>query len=309
MTGGLPVLDAVDSVLVRELQRDGRATFQALADRVGLSRTAVRARVQSLLENGVVRVVGIVHAQVIGADAVGHLAVTVDGPARDVAAEVAKHPAVSFAGLSTGPQAVIAEARARDDAALALVVDDLRQLTGVASVEVFRSVDVVKDAHSVVRVLGDVILDDIDWRLLQELQRDGRAPYTRLAGIIGLSQAATRARVVRLMRSGVIQVTGLADPAALGSVELGGFGIIAAGVSVRRIAQEIAAVEGVRYVAAGFGRFDLVGRAEAGSAAHLVGVLDAVRSVAGVRLADSWHVLDVVKESYAADLPDRQSFT
>ena len=38
------MLDAVDAVLVRELQRDGRATFQALADRVGLSRTAVRAR-------------------------------------------------------------------------------------------------------------------------------------------------------------------------------------------------------------------------------------------------------------------------
>ena len=43
------MLDAVDAVLVRELQRDGRATFQALADRVGLSRTAVRARVQHLL--------------------------------------------------------------------------------------------------------------------------------------------------------------------------------------------------------------------------------------------------------------------
>jgi hypothetical protein len=111
------------------------------------------------------------------------------------------------------------------------------------------------------------------------------------------------------MRSGVIQVTGLADPAALGSIELGGFGIIASGGSVRRIAQEVAAVEGVRYVAAGFGRFDLVGRAEAGSTAHLVGVMDAVRSVVGVRLADSWHVLDVVKESYAADLPDRQTIT
>src|SRR3954454_7586913 len=98
-----PVLDAVDAVLVRELQRDGRATFQALADRVGLSRTAVRARVQSLLENGIVRVVGIVHAQVIGADAAGPLAGPVDGPAREVAAEVAKHPAVNFAGLSTGP--------------------------------------------------------------------------------------------------------------------------------------------------------------------------------------------------------------
>ncbi len=298
------MLDAVDSVLVRELQRDGRATFQALADRVGLSRTAVRARVQGLLEHGVVRVVGIVHAQVIGAGAVGHLTVVSTGPSRDVALELAKHPAICFAGLTTGPHAVVAEARARDDAALAVVVDDIRQLPGVASVEVFRSVEVVKDAHSVVRQLGEVMLDDIDWRLLQELQRDGRAPYTRLAGIIGLSQAATRARVVRLMRSGVIQVTGLADPAALGSLELAGFGVVT-GSAVRRVAGDLGALESVRYLSAGFGRFDLVGRIEAGSAAELVDALDTVRAVDGVRELDSWHMLDIVKESYAADLPDR----
>ena len=298
------MLDAVDSVLVRELQRDGRATFQALADRVGLSRTAVRARVQGLLEDGIVRVVGIVHARVIGAGAVGHLTVTSAGPARDVALELAKQPAICFAGLTTGPHAVVAEARARDDEALASVVDDIRRLQGVASVEVFRSVDVVKDAHSVVRPLGEVVLDDIDWRLLQELQRDGRAPYTRLAGIIGLSQAATRARVVRLMRSGVIQVTGLAAPAALGNLELAAFGVVA-GSAVREAARALGALDAVRYLSSGFGRFDLVGRIEAGSAAALVDALDTVRAVEGVRELDSWHVLDIVKESYAADLPDR----
>lgn len=298
------MLDAVDSVLVRELQRDGRATFQALADRVGLSRTAVRARVQGLLEEGIVRVVGIVHAQVIGAGAVGHLTVVSAGAARDVAQELAKQPAVCFAGLTTGPHAVVAEARARDDGALAAVVDDIRQLPGVSSVEVFRSVDVVKDTHSVVRPLGEVVLDDIDWRLLQELQRDGRAPYTRLAGVIGLSQAATRARVVRLMRSGVIQVTGLAAPAALGNLELAAFGVVA-GSAARRVARELGELDAVRYLSSGFGRFDLIGRIEAGSPAALVDALDAVRAVEGVQDLDSWHVLDIVKESYAVDLPDR----
>src|SRR5690606_23943192 len=193
------VLDAVDAVLVRELQRDGRATFQALADRVGLSRTAVRARVQHLLETRVVRVV------------------------RLVAAAIAERPAVSFTALTAGPHDLVAQVRTRDDAALAAEVDHIRSIPGVRAAEVFRSVSTVRDKHAVVRELGEVSLDDIDWRLLHELQRDGRAPYTRLAHVIGLSQAATRARVVRLMRSGVIQVTGLADPLALGAAELGGF--------------------------------------------------------------------------------------
>ncbi|MFC5183753.1 Lrp/AsnC family transcriptional regulator [Actinomadura harenae] len=298
------MLDAVDTVLVRELQRDGRATFQALADRVGLSRTAVRARVQSLLETGVVRVVGIVHSAVVGAEAVGHVSITVSGPAREVARAVAERPAVGFTALTAGPHDLVAQVRTRDDAALAAEVDHIRSVPGVEATEVFRTVATVRDAHAVVRTLDRITLDDIDWRLLQELQRDGRAPYTRLADIIGLSQAATRARVVRLMRSGVIQVTGLADPLALGAAELGGFGLAVTG-SLRRVAEAVAGLEGVRYLATGFGRYDIVGQAEASSRAELVEVLDAIRAIPGATVRESWHHLDVVKESYAVELPDK----
>jgi DNA-binding Lrp family transcriptional regulator len=297
------VLDAVDAVLVRELQRDGRATFQALADRVGLSRTAVRARVQHLLETQVVRVVGIVHAAVVGAEAIGHLSLTVDGSAREAAAAVAELPAVSFTALIAGPYDLVAQVRTRDDAALAAEVDQIRSVPGVRAAEVFRSVATVRDKHAVVRELGEVSLDDIDWRLLHELQRDGRAPYTRLAHVIGLSQAATRARVVRLMRTGVIQVTGLADPLALGAAELGGFGLVVTG-GLRKVAEAVAAQDGVRYLATGFGRYDIVGQAEAASRAELVAVLDAIRSVPGATVRESWHHLDVVKESYAVQLPE-----
>ncbi|RFS82540.1 AsnC family transcriptional regulator [Actinomadura pelletieri DSM 43383] len=298
------MLDAVDAVLVRELQRDGRATFQALADRVGLSRTAVRARVQHLLETQVVRVVGIVHAAVVGAEAIGHLSVTVDGSARKVAGLIAERPAVSFTALTAGPHDLVAQVRTRDDAALAAEVDHVRSVPGVRVAEVFRSVATVRDTHAVVRDLEDVSLDAIDWRLLQELQRDGRAPYTRLAHIIGLSQAATRARVVRLMRSGVIQVTGLADPLALGAAELGGFGLVVTG-ALRKAAEAVAAKDGVRYLATGFGRYDIVGQAEAASRGELVAVLDAIRAVPGVTVRESWHHLDVVKESYTVELPEQ----
>ncbi|WP_141576327.1 Lrp/AsnC family transcriptional regulator [Actinomadura sp. WMMA1423] len=298
------MLDAVDAVLVRELQRDGRATFQALADRVGLSRTAVRARVQHLLETQVVRVVGIVHAAVVGAEAIGHVSVTVEGAAREVAESVAERAAVSFAALTAGPYDLVAQVRTRDDAALAAEVDHIRSVAGVRAAEVFRSVATVRDTHAVVRELGEVTLDDIDWRLLHELQRDGRAPYTRLAHVIGLSQAATRARVVRLMRTGVIQVTGLADPLALGAAELGGFGLVVTG-GLRKVAEAVAAQDGVRYLATGFGRYDIVGQVEAASRAELVAVFDAIRSVSGVTVRESWHHLDVVKESYAVQLPEQ----
>jgi DNA-binding Lrp family transcriptional regulator len=296
------VLDAVDAVLVRELQRDGRATFQALADRVGLSRTAVRARVQNLLERKIVRVVGVVHAAVVGTGAIGHVAVTVDGAARQVAERVAARSAVRFASLAAGPHAVVTEVRARDDAALSVEIDEIRQVPGVRATEVFRVTSVVKDAYSIVDELSDLDLDEIDWRLLRELQRDGRAPYTRLARTIDLSQAATRARVVRLLSSGVIRITGIVDPAAVGAAEQVGFGLVAVG-AVGSVADEVAAQEGVPYLVTGFGRYDILGHAEATSRTGLVGVLDEIRAVSGVTAHETWHHLDIVKESYAPELP------
>jgi Lrp/AsnC family leucine-responsive transcriptional regulator len=45
-------LDAVDRKIVRQLALDGRASYQALADEVGLSRPAVMERVKRLEEAG-----------------------------------------------------------------------------------------------------------------------------------------------------------------------------------------------------------------------------------------------------------------
>lgn len=295
------MLDAVDAVLVRELQRDGRATFQALADRVGLSRTAVRTRVQHLLDSGVVRVVGIVHASVVGTGAIAHVSVQADGPVRRIAGELAKRQSVWFAALTAGTRPLVAELRVRDDAALAAEMDGVRSLPGVRAVEVFRVTGVVKDAHSVVQPLPDVALDDVDWRLLRELRNDGRTAYTRLAEIVGLSQAATRARAVRLMRTGVIHVTGLVDPRALGSGELAGVGVQVAADS-QVAAARIADLSGVNYVVTGFGRHDLICGVDAASREALIDTLEAVRAVPSVRIAETWHHLDVLKQTYGAEL-------
>jgi Lrp/AsnC family leucine-responsive transcriptional regulator len=47
-------------------------------------------------------------------------------------------------------------------------------------------------------------LDDVDWSILVELQRDGRVPFTELARRVNLSASATTERVKRLEAAGVI---------------------------------------------------------------------------------------------------------
>ncbi|HIP90348.1 MAG TPA: Lrp/AsnC family transcriptional regulator [Candidatus Nanopusillus sp.] len=48
-------------------------------------------------------------------------------------------------------------------------------------------------------------IDVIDLKILQILSENARTPYTRIARILGLSEAAIRKRVKRLERKGVIE--------------------------------------------------------------------------------------------------------
>lgn len=52
--------------------------------------------------------------------------------------------------------------------------------------------------------MAEVSLDETDWRLLDALQRDGRATYADLGRLVGLSPSAVTERVRRLEESGVI---------------------------------------------------------------------------------------------------------
>jgi Lrp/AsnC family leucine-responsive transcriptional regulator len=77
------------------------------------------------------------------------------------------------------------------------------------------------------------LLDDINRRLLEELQRDGRAAFAELGRRVGLSAPAVAERVGRLEREGVI--TGYhadVDPRSIGYT-------LAAVVRIRPFARQI----------------------------------------------------------------------
>ena len=50
------------------------------------------------------------------------------------------------------------------------------------------------------------VLDAVSRAIIEQLQEDGRRSYARIAGAVGLSEAAVRQRVQRLLDAGVMQV-------------------------------------------------------------------------------------------------------
>jgi len=144
-----------------------------------------------------------------------------------------------------------------------------------------------------------VVIDDVDKAIVEALQEDGRLPYTKLAKQVGLSEAAVRQRVQRLIESGVMQIVAVTDPMMLGFRRTAMIGLKAEG-DLRAVANDIAAIPEVSYVVVVSGSFDLLMEVVCEDDDHLLALLnDKVRTVAGVRSTESFTYLRLFKQTYA----------
>jgi Lrp/AsnC family transcriptional regulator for asnA, asnC and gidA len=131
-------------------------------------------------------------------------------------------------------------------------------------------------------------LDELDRRLVDALQHDGRATYADLAELVNLSPAATRLRVQRLLDAGVVKIVGVTDPLALGYPVMAALGVRVER-NVRDVADRIADIAGVIYVVFTSGSFDLLVEVLCEDSARLLTVIDdEVRAIDGVRSVESF---------------------
>lgn len=113
------------------------------------------------------------------------------------------------------------------------------------------------EAISLPNVLrGD--LDDTDWRIVQELHRDGRMTYTEIAQRIGVSEPTVRKRVNQLVNSQVIQIAALVNPQGVGLPIDCKIGIRAQKKKLLEVGSQLCAMEEVHYVGYVTGGFDII---------------------------------------------------
>ena len=135
--------------------------------------------------------------------------------------------------------------------------------------------------------------------IIEALQEDGRLPYTRLAGTVGLSEAAVRQRVQRLVESGVVQIVAVTDPMTLGFHRTAMIGLKVEG-DLRVVADAIASIPEVSYVVVVSGSFDLLMEVVCEDDDHLLALLnDKVRAIPGVRSTETFTYLRLFKQTYA----------
>lgn len=147
--------------------------------------------------------------------------------------------------------------------------------------------------------MADFDLDDTDKAIIRELQADGRLAYTRLGERIGLSQAATRQRVNRLLDRGVMQVVAVTDPHRVG-LDVQAMVCLRVDGDLRVAAAAVGAIDQVEYVVITAGAFDLLAEVVCHDHEELLTLLnDRLRPVTGVADVQVLTYLDITKQTYA----------
>lgn len=76
-------------------------------------------------------------------------------------------------------------------------------------------------------------LDPVSKQIIEQLQEDGRRSYSAIGKVVGLSEAAVRQRVQKLIDTGVTQIVAVTDPVQVGFSRQAMVGIRCSGTSPR----------------------------------------------------------------------------
>ena len=146
--------------------------------------------------------------------------------------------------------------------------------------------------------VGAVQLDGISKQIIEQLQQDGRRSYAAIGKAVGLSEAAVRQRVQKLLDTGVMQIVAVTDPLMLGFQRQVMIAVKCEG-DLMAVADHLAEIEEIDYVVVTAGSFDILVELVCESDEQLLELLGRIRAVPTVTSTESFVYLKLRKQSYS----------
>jgi Lrp/AsnC family transcriptional regulator for asnA, asnC and gidA len=141
-------------------------------------------------------------------------------------------------------------------------------------------------------------LDDTSKAIIEQLQQDGRRPYATIGKAVGLSEAAVRQRVQKLIETGTVQIVAVTDPQQIGFARQLMIGISVEG-DLEETANLLAEIPEIVYLVLTAGSVDILAEAVVVDDDHLLELInDRIRKLPGVRRTETFMYLKLKKQTY-----------
>jgi Lrp/AsnC family transcriptional regulator for asnA, asnC and gidA len=142
-------------------------------------------------------------------------------------------------------------------------------------------------------------ISELDKRIIEHLQQDGRRPFTQIAIARGVSEATVRARTNRLVERDILQIVGVTDPLKLGFQQQAMIGVRCEASELLEAADVINAFPEVDYLVVTAGSYDLLVEVVCEDNEALLHFLtEKLRRVRGVRETETFVYLRMLKQVY-----------
>ncbi|MFC1967341.1 Lrp/AsnC family transcriptional regulator [Chloroflexota bacterium] len=215
-------LDELDYRLVLELKKNPRVSNTKLASLTGISETAVRRRIDRLVNSGRVILTAIPNLGVFGYPLMAMLELKVEiARVYEVAECLCAYPNITWVTICTGNSDIFARGFFRSNEDLSkFVAMELGKIAGIIQTETMIQLqqlkgvatksedDPLRGKHQSTKI-PQPVFDKIDYSLILELQNNARVSSRRLAKVIGTSSCTIGRRIKRLVDSGGIVLTSI----------------------------------------------------------------------------------------------------
>ncbi len=308
-------LTPFDHEVFRLLQQDGRRSFVAIAEELGVDETRVRRRVEKLIGDDVFSVTIIADPRLLGLDYMAWIGIeAMSASSASVAAALVALPEVKFAARCSGRLNVMAEVACGSAVALQSLLDTIRTLDGVDRVESAIYLDVFQQRfqwlvddrpgeapHGVVSGRTPVSQPG-DAALIRELRRDGRASFRALGERLGLPGRAVSKRLQELIAARAVQVIAVANPQNFGFTAMAWLGIrTAPGADSASVARRLTSVGVLDYVVVPAGPWDLMAELVCRDQQEMASVIETqIGAMEGVRFVETFPYAGILYGSTTA---------
>ena len=141
-------------------------------------------------------------------------------------------------------------------------------------------------------------LEELDFALFRELQRDGRVPFTELAGRLEVSEAQVRRRTRSLIAADVFAIVPIANPRVLGLDQLACLGLVVRGPYMATVTNRLLDMAEVSFVVVTSGEFNLLVEVGCVSSDELYQFVVNLRRMPGVQSSETFVYLNVLQQRY-----------
>ncbi len=301
-----PNIDELDLKLIQELEVDAVQTITDLAEKVGTSRPTVRKKLQRLLDERIIRFIGMGDPEVMGYTITVVVAINAyPGQIRDVSRKIASFPSVQYLMLCTGRFGMMAWVHFRHPEEINdFAVDQIGRIEGVKDAEIMVALELVKvshtllsdSVHSVEQRNAHVKLNPLELDLIREVEKDPKQTPSQLAPKLGTSVSTVSRKLRKLRDRDIIRIATMADPFALGYHASVLIGIKVLPGKTDAVAAALASYRFIPTVNILAGRYDIVISARFKQTTDLSDFIrKQLGNIKGIRDTDTMVVMEFVK--------------